>query len=185
MDTDMNTGMGDYILVEWECEDSSYPERIMAHRNKKCVQLYNEHNELKAGFGVFCGVTLHRLKSRMEFPWVPGLVHAFTLFFDKPERVKCWKKWIKYCWLELKEEAMLTSRLWLGTDVTDLWVLRSFDGKFLVWTDKDDIGEDVDVESLRRYRWSSEDNSFMPYVHKEMSFMDMLTVIGSEVYGSC
>lgn len=177
--------MGNYILAEWTHLTTAYPERIMAHSNKPCVQLYDERNELKAGFGLWCGVTLHRLKERLQFPWVPGLLHALILFFDKPKNVKCWKKWWKYCWLELKEEAMLEKGLWLGIDAFNLWVLRTFDGKFMVWTDENDIGKEVVKESLKQYRWDSDENCFLPYEPKPMSYVDMMTALMYTVSGSC
>jgi len=174
-----------YIVAEWPHLTTAYPERIMAHSNKQCVQLYGEHNELKVGFGIFCGVAIHRLRERMEFPWVPGLLHALILFFHKPENVTCWKKWIKYCWLELKEETMLEKGLWQAVDANHLWVMRTFDGKFMIWTDKNDLGEEVVKESLKQYLWDSKENCFLPYEPKPMSYIDILTSVAYTVRGSC
>lgn len=174
--------MGNYILAEWTHLTTAYPERIMAHSNKPCIQLYGERNELKAGFGLWCGVTLHRLKERMEFPWVPGLLHALILFFDKPKNVKCWKKWWKYCWLELKELAMIHTGRWFYVYDDWLWVLRTFDGKLMVFRDEDDIPKEINKESMTRYQWDEDENAYVKYVPPPpKSYTEMLREMMSVV----
>lgn len=162
-----------YILADWPQLTVAYPERIQVKANKQCIQIYGEYNELKAGFGIWDGVTLHRLENRMEYPKIPGLLHAIILFFNKPKNAT-WKKWIHFCWLELKEEAMLKKGIWHGIETSSLWVMRTFDDKFMLWTNQEDIDDNVDKASLKEYRWSKEENAFIPYTKKPINIMELL-----------
>lgn len=193
-----------YFVCKWTDLETEYPERITHTANKRGVALGGERNTTKVGLGIFCGATMHHLGFRMENPWIPQLLADMLLFFMKPEHVKCWKKWLHYCWLELKEDTMLRTRQWIYVEWTHLWVIKDPEGNFLVWAEKDDFKDDIELIStaedpattviggvpfnekdVKQYSWSDQENAYLPYTPIDMSDPSNFIALASMMVGSC
>jgi len=183
MHTYTNTGIkGRFMVCRWTELKTRYPERITYANNKVGMAIGSEIRLIRAKLGVFCGASLRHLKFRMENPWIPAILAHLMLFFMKPETVKCWKKWIHFCWLELKEAVMTHTGQWVYVRWTHLWVLRAQNGEFLIWTEEEDFkrdiylisnddgsvtevirGEPFSRDDVKQYRWDDDENAYLPY----------------------
>ena len=179
--------LDDAILMDWDDSESPYPLRIQYVANRQGIDIGDRHNENQVGFGVFCGaeINLGWWRVKAAIPWLPKILYLCAAFFRKPARVKCRLKWIRYCWLELKEWAMFRKGYWVWVQNPHLWTLRTFDGKLMVFLDKDDIPEEVDKDSMTQYVWRRELNAYEIYKPEPMDLLAMLSIMAYGVRGSC
>lgn len=157
-------GMEHAIIIDWDDVDHPYPLRMIVRRNRQGIYAYGHRNQAKAGIGIWCGVELQYWHEKAIFPWMPKWLYLIAAFTSKPKRMKCWLKWWKFCYLELKEWAMVRSGQWVYITDNWLWVLRTLDGKLMIFRDEDEIPEEVDKASMTRYHWDDDENAFTKYV---------------------
>jgi len=175
-------GMEDAIIFDWDDSEHPYPLSIIVHRNKLGIRASSHRNQAKAGLGIWCGAEIAYWEEKNIFPWLPKWLYLLAAIFSKPDRVKCWKKWWKYCYLELKELAMIHTGRWFYVYDDWLWVLRTFDGKLMVFRDEDDIPKEINKESMTRYQWDEDENAYVKYVPPPpKSYTEMLREMMSVV----
>jgi len=171
----MDSGSIDKALViEWDDSEHPYPLGMYFHRNKEGVELYGRDNEHRAGFGLMCAPSIHLLSERMQYPRVPRMIHLIAAFVAKPKHIKCWFKWWYYCFLEMKEWALVLKGYWTYVPSAWLWVLRTFDGKLMIFSNEDDIPEEINKDQMKRYHWSREENQFLPWEPEPRDPIDTL-----------
>lgn len=178
-------GMEHAILIDWDDKDYPYPLRIIVKHNRQGISYADRYNEDQVGFGIFCSPEMDWWMVKADNPCLPEILYLFWSFFRKPKNVKCRLKWIRYCWLKLKEWAMFRKRFYYWIPYDHLWSLRTFDGKLMIFKDQEEIPKEIDQDSMTQYRWRRAENAYVIYKPEPMTFERTLVAMSTLVHGSC
>jgi hypothetical protein len=146
---------------------AEYPKHIKWCANRSTVAPGSARNMGIAGISPWDIATLMQFETNTSnLHW---LVRHVRMFFVKPARTK-WRKWIHFCWLELRQRVLIKARLMDIIPWVEIYVKKESSGVFIIHTEKQTGTE------FQRYVWCDDSNAYV--IPKEVK-LDPLDVIST------